>query len=240
MVTWDEPTVPNGIITSYEILYSIGNLTSVSDGNTSVLLDATTNTTYRHVIDGLAPFTVYTVVVRAYTRIGAGSLTEAFSILTDPDSKCKMLYYYCYRYHVSVVGSSPPVNFMVMVLNSTAVQLSWQYPMTPNGEIRGYSILDSTPPDTEMVVLNITLDIVNDNSNQTAIIAGLTPFTDYGFRVRAFSFGDQNERPSFVHIGIATDEIRVRTDEDGKTRLLCSGFYLLTIQYLMHQETSQQ
>ena len=105
---------------------------------------------------------------------------------------------------------------MVIVLNSTAVQLSWQYPMSPNGEIRGYSILDSTPPDIEMVILNITLDSVNDNSNQTAVIAGLIPFTYYGFRVRAFSFGDQNERPNFVHIGIATDEIRVRTNEDGK------------------------
>ena len=105
---------------------------------------------------------------------------------------------------------------MVMVLNSTAVQLSWQYPMTPNGEIRGYSILDSTPPNIEMVILNITLDTVDDTSNQTATIAELTPFTYYGFRVRAYSFGDQNERPNFVHIGIATDEIRVRTDEDGK------------------------
>ena len=105
---------------------------------------------------------------------------------------------------------------MIVVLNSTAVQLSWQYPMTLNGEIRGYSILDSTPPNIEMVIMNITLDMVDDTSNQTAIIAELTPFTYYGFCIRAFSFGDQNERPNFVHIGIATDEIHVRTDEDGK------------------------
>ena len=105
---------------------------------------------------------------------------------------------------------------MVIVLNSTAVQLSWQYPMSPNGEIRGYSVLDSIPPNIMVVVQNITLNTVNDNSNQTTVIAGLTPFTYYGFHVRAFSFGDQNERPNFVHIGIATDEIRVRTNEDGK------------------------
>jgi len=105
---------------------------------------------------------------------------------------------------------------VVVVLNSTAVQLSWSYPESPNGEIRGYSILDSAPPNIEMVILNITLDVVNDISNQTAVISGLTPFTYYGFRVRAFSFGDQNERPDFVHIGIATDEMRVRTDEDSK------------------------
>jgi len=98
-----------------------------------------------------------------------------------------------------------------MVLNSTAVELSWQYPESPNGEIRGYSILESS-----IVILNITLDIIDDTSNQTIVVSGLTPFTFYGYRVRAFSFGDQNERPDFVHTGIATNEIIVRTDEDGK------------------------
>ena len=103
-----------------------------------------------------------------------------------------------------------------MVLNSTAVQLSWQYPGSPNGEIRGYSILYSSIPDNEMIILSITLDTIDDISNQTTVVSRLTPFTLYGFHVRAFSFGDQNERPNFVHIGISTDEIRVRTDEDGK------------------------
>ena len=118
--------------------------------------------------------------------------------------------------YICVTGSSPPVGFMVMVLSSTTVQLSWQYPESPNGEIRGYSILYSSIPDNEMMILNITLNTTDDTSNQTTIVSGLTPFTYYGFRVRAFSFGDQNERPRFVHIGISTDEIRVRTDEDGK------------------------
>ena len=104
----------------------------------------------------------------------------------------------------------------MIVLNSTAVELSWLYPEAPNGEIRGYSILYSSIPDNEMMILNITLDTIDDTSNQTTIVSGLTPFTYYGFRVRAFSFGDQNERPSFVHIGIATNEINVATDEDGK------------------------
>ena len=105
-----------------------------------------------------------------------------------------------------------------MVLNSTTVQLSWQYPESPNGEIRGYSILESS-----LVILNTTLDTVDDTSNQTVVVSGLTPFTIYGYRVRAFSFGDQTEQPNFVHIGIATVEIVVRTDEDGKicSTLLC-------------------
>ena len=98
--------------------------------------------------------------------------------------------------------------------------MSWEYPAMPNGEIRGYSILYAEFPDVEQVLRNITLNItltsVNDRSNQTAVVAGLVPFTQYSLRVRAFSFGDQNERPNFTHIGIATEEIIVRTNEDGK------------------------
>ena len=103
-----------------------------------------------------------------------------------------------------------------MVLNSTTVKLSWQYPESPNGEIRGYSILYSSIPDNEMMILNITLDTVDDTSNQTTIVSGLTPFTYYGFRARAFSFGDQNKQRIFVQVGISTNEIIMRTDEDGK------------------------
>ena len=99
------------------------------------------------------------------------------------------------------------------------VQLSWQYPESPNGEIRGYSILYSSIPDNEMMIINITLDTIDDTSNQTIIASGLTSFTYYGFHVRAFSFGDQNEQPNFIHVGISTDEILWRTSEDGKIDL---------------------
>ena len=99
------------------------------------------------------------------------------------------------------------------------VRLSWQYPEFPNGEIRGYSILSAEPPANEEVIRNITLDNVDDPSDQTNVVDGLVPFTYYSFRVRAFSFGDQEERPNFIHIGDATDEIIVRTDEDGKILL---------------------
>ena len=86
-VTWDEPDVTNGIITMYEILYSSGNLTVLDDDATVVEINSTINNTYKLIIDGLDPFTVYTVAVRAFTRIGAGNLTDTFSIYTDPFSK---------------------------------------------------------------------------------------------------------------------------------------------------------
>ena len=86
-VTWDEPDVTNGIITMYEIIYSSGNRTFLDDDATVVEVNSTINNTYKLIIDGLDPFTVYTVALRAFTRIGAGNLTDTFSIYTDPFSK---------------------------------------------------------------------------------------------------------------------------------------------------------
>ena len=87
MVTWNKPDVTNGIITMYEILYSSDNLTVLDDDATVVEVNSTMNDTYKLIIDGLDPFTVYTVAVRAFTRIGSGNLTDTFSIYTDPSSK---------------------------------------------------------------------------------------------------------------------------------------------------------
>jgi len=84
VVSWSEPNETNGIITLYEILYSVGNMSSL---DTSVFVDVTTNTSYQVIIGGLDPFTMYSVAVRAYTSIGAGELTDIFIILTDPFSK---------------------------------------------------------------------------------------------------------------------------------------------------------
>ena len=87
IVRWNEPNVTNGIITMYEILYSLGNHSVLDDNATVISVTATVNTSYEIIIGGLDHFTVYSVAVRAYTRIGAGNLTDTFNILTDPFSK---------------------------------------------------------------------------------------------------------------------------------------------------------
>ena len=80
----------------------------------------------------------------------------------------------------------------------------------------GYSILYAEFPDAMEVLVNITLDMIDDTSDQSYVIIDLLPFTQYSFRVRAFSIDDENETLNFTYIGIASDEIIVRTDEDGK------------------------
>ena len=98
-----------------------------------------------------------------------------------------------------------------MVLNSTTVQLSWQHPESPNDIISGYLVILDNRTD----VINIT---VNTTSNQTVIVSGLMPFTLYGYRVRTFWLNDAR----IVHLGIATNEVLVRTKEDGK--VLCYSY----------------
>ena len=94
IVSWVEPSITNGIITMYEIVYSLGNHSVLDDDATVISVMATVNTSYEIIIGGLDHFTVYTVAVRAYTRVGGGNLTNTFSILTDPFSK-NCIYIYC-------------------------------------------------------------------------------------------------------------------------------------------------
>ena len=118
---------------------------------------------------------------------------------------------------IIITGSSPPQNFTVTILNSTSVELSWRYPDSPNGEIQGYSIFYAEFPNAMEILIDITLNTIDDSSDQSFVVTELLPFTWYSFRVRAFSFDDE---ANFTHIGIASDEIIVRTDEDGKIMFL--------------------
>ena len=67
-ISWNPPTIPNGIITVYEIRYR----ESTSTGPYNIT--NTTNTYYS--IAGLIPNTSYTIGVRAYTSIGPGEWTH--------------------------------------------------------------------------------------------------------------------------------------------------------------------
>ena len=87
IVSWVKPTVINGIITMYRVSYSLGNHSAFDDNTIMVPVTATANTSYEITVSELDPFTMYTVAVRAFTRIGPGNFTETFSILTDPSSK---------------------------------------------------------------------------------------------------------------------------------------------------------
>ena len=76
-ITWNQPSMPNGIIIVYDIRYR------ESDNSDSFIFVNTTNT--QHIIDGLIPNTSYTVGVRAYTIVGPGEWIDIDDIAMTSD-----------------------------------------------------------------------------------------------------------------------------------------------------------
>uniref|UniRef100_A0A1X7TV47 Protein-tyrosine-phosphatase n=1 Tax=Amphimedon queenslandica TaxID=400682 RepID=A0A1X7TV47_AMPQE len=99
LIVWNPPTMPNGIITVYEIRYRESISTDPHN------ITNTTSTQYN--IVGLTPNTSYTIEVRAFTSIGPGEWTEA-------TAKTPLI--------SSVQG------LMVIPLNASSVYVSWMTP----------------------------------------------------------------------------------------------------------------
>jgi hypothetical protein len=71
-ISWNTPLAPNGIITTYEIQYSVTNNTYAYN---------TTNTHYS--INDVLPNTSYTIKVRPYTSVGSGEWTVITTSITS-------------------------------------------------------------------------------------------------------------------------------------------------------------
>ena len=81
-ITWNIPTIPNGIITVYEIRYR--------ESNNNGLYNITNTTNTQYSIEGLLPNTNYTIEVRAYTSIDPGD----WNIVTMSTNQiCKIIYF---------------------------------------------------------------------------------------------------------------------------------------------------
>ena len=68
-ITWNQPSIPNGIIIMYDIRYR-----ESANSDSFVYVNGTTNT--QHTISELILNTSYTVGVRAYTIVGPGEWIE--------------------------------------------------------------------------------------------------------------------------------------------------------------------
>ena len=74
-ITWNQPSMPNGIIIMYDIRYR------ESDNSDSFVYVNISNT--QHIISGLLPNTSYTVGVRAYTIAGPGEGIDETAMTFD-------------------------------------------------------------------------------------------------------------------------------------------------------------
>ena len=73
-LSWLAPDAPNGIIIQYEVEYSVISTTSLVNFTDTLM----------GTVEGLSSGEVYTVQIRAYTRVGAGPFSNSITVTTFP------------------------------------------------------------------------------------------------------------------------------------------------------------
>ena len=185
-------------------------------------------TVYQVLLSDLSAFMMYSIRVRAATGAGFGPFTPPIIRSTLEAGECVRVclcmyarVFVCNCVHVDECtctfsslslprpAPSPPVSVNITVVNSTSLLVSWGVPKFRRGEIEFYQVEYSSPC-SSTVGMNTT-----DNSTE-ALLSGLSPFTEYAVRVRAFTveFGD-----------FSTNQTRT-TAEDGRSWLdsLCNSY----------------
>ncbi|XP_065904644.1 receptor-type tyrosine-protein phosphatase S-like isoform X2 [Dysidea avara] len=112
ILSWREPATPNGVIVQYEVQYSV-NTTASLVNFTDTLMDT---------VEGLSPGTIYTLQIRAYTRVGAGPFSVGISVTT------------------LLEPPAPVPGVMVPVISSSMLTIYWMEPNVPNGMIVRYTV----------------------------------------------------------------------------------------------------
>ncbi|KAI5614865.1 neogenin isoform X3 [Silurus asotus] len=174
-LTWRLPAELHGDNLTYSVFYSL-------DGSSRERVENTTAPGELQVtIENLIPDTKYTFRVVASNRNGLGESSAPLTVATQPE--------------VQVPGPAP--NLQVVSITPTTVTLSWERPLTGNGEIQTYKLYyiekgKDIEQDVDVVGLSYTM-------------TGLKKFTEYSFRVVAYN----KHGP-----GVSTDDLSVHTFSD--------------------------
>ena len=86
-ITWTEPVVTNGNVSSYDIQYrGISSVNAVSSNFSQVQMLSVASTVA--LLQDLIPFSVYNISVRASTGAGPGPFSAEVSVRTLEDGEC--------------------------------------------------------------------------------------------------------------------------------------------------------
>ncbi|XP_072516423.1 neogenin 1a isoform X7 [Salminus brasiliensis] len=174
-LTWRLPLEPHGDDVTYSVYYSLEGVKRERRVNTSRPGEMQVT------IQNLKPDTKYAFRVVAHNKHGPGESSTPLRVATQAE--------------VQVPGPAP--NFQAVVQSPASVSLSWDKPVTGNGEIQTYKLyymekgLDNEK-DIEVGGLSYTM-------------TGLKKFTEYSFRVVAHN----KHGP-----GVSTEDVSVRTYSD--------------------------
>ena len=191
LVEWQPPSERNGIITAYEVRYSLmnDNMTRIVDSD--VLSIELTD---------LKVFSYYDISVRAYTSVGPGDYSNIIRVQTEP------------------APASPPSNIST-TSSERSIVLTWSTPAMSNGIIQGYYISTNatTPENISVTTLDVNMEVLNVSNTDTLSVTfdGLIPFTSYQFSIAAYSFNLMDTNNGFTIVTGEFSENQVaRTLED--------------------------
>ncbi|XP_078605593.1 usherin-like isoform X2 [Branchiostoma floridae x Branchiostoma japonicum] len=184
-VDWRPPRKANGEIMGYNVFYGPSDADEVSsktvDPNDNMVL-----------LDGLEPFTEYTIILSAFTLVGGGDRSEPVIVRTPAAAPTRPL-------SVTADGQAPD-----------SVEVTWQSPAENNGNLLGYYIYYQVVGSTE------TSRSETGPDETTYIISGLRPATEYIITVTAYTLGGESERSEEVLVstlsGVPSTPLSVTAD----------------------------
>lgn len=126
--------------------------------------------TTRYSIGGLSPFSQYQFRVMAVNNVGRGPPSTVVDTRTSEQAP-----------------SSPPRHIQARMVNPDTMQVQWEPPEEPNGQIRGYRLFYTT----EAAAPLSTWQTHRTDDSQLTNVSSLVPGVTYDLRVLAFtSVGD--------------------------------------------------
>ncbi|XP_050296010.1 cell adhesion molecule Dscam2 isoform X2 [Anthonomus grandis grandis] len=189
VVTWEPPPREtwNGNLLGYHVGYQeLDEDNSVSQSYVFKSVEVRAHYGGEAVLQGLAKFTTYSIIVQAYNSRGSGPASEPVTARTLEDAP-----------------TLPPENVQCSVLNAQSLHISWEPPLPKgrNGIIQGFKVTyhsvgeyyDNDDQQTKMV------------TQMRTTISGLRKFTNYSMTVLAYtSSGD----------GVRSSPVYCQTEED--------------------------